>query len=650
MIELNETQQKEIVNLIVDCYRYSKDRFGELYTLFGYLESLYNLNIPDEMEQDLEEENPGLVPADMHVGADELLAEFDNILFANDPFFSCKGGENTSERKLRNITSYLKTTTYKSKLKKAFRPTLKSAIHFGAGIGYVDTIDIPLNVLRKDLRLNETSQLRYRDIVSEKSFTCPIYIGCDIRRFFPDPDNIQRKWGIIQSKSSLLDVLEDAEEEKDRRQYEIDIDALRKSTFPQADFEEFNNTTDFRSNLMKGYNLPVELLHFRGWIPIPNEDPNETPKFMDVIATVANRELLIQFDKNEWHYPAAEGFIQTTIFPEDYEIAYPVSKMNVSKNALLQKFYIRNRLLMALARNLNPPMVTDDPSKDFPDYIQAQSGEVIKLTRGAKLEPLKTGEVPNEAYLESNNLTNEMQYIFGSNQFSAGATTPQNKLATGIMVLKGVTDSVKKFESNVIVDTGLIEILTRYYDIGRLTIEKIPIQMYDSNEVVELGMDDIDGGDIDIQIELNDVWNHPIQRQEMLKFAEIYKDDPYVDPVKLRRQHFRLIQLPNVEELVPDPAEKMLPVDKENMMMVKMGIPVPVLPQEPHELHLKGHLQFKDIPNVAQHIQQHIAMLQAKEQSPNAPGTAKPRIPMAQDEIGLAETLAQKLNYANFQR
>lgn len=630
-IELSDEQEKEVINIVCDCYKASRDHFSNLYNLFNYLEKLYQVKLPDDLKADLEEENPGLMPADQHIGVNELLALLDDILFSSDPFLRCVGGQNVSERTIRNVTSYLTTAVAHSQFKRAYRPTLKSVIMFSAGWGYVDAEEISLDVLNTD---ETESGLKYRDLVREKSFICPTYKRCEIRRFFPDPDNIKPRWAIYQNKGNLLDLLEDEAKDEELRKYEVDMDKIKNSTFPKQDFEEFISTTDFKSSTMKDYNKPVELLHFRGWIPIPspNANPDEIPEFMDVIATVANREVLIQFEENEWHYPAVESFIPTFMFPEDDEMLYPISKLSASASALLQKFYLRNRQLMSLARILNPPYWSDD--KDLPQYIEAKSGEIIRVARGAKLEALKTADIPREAYLEGNNITNEIQYIVGSNQFSAGVTPPRDQLATGIMVLKGVTDKMRKFESQIIVDTGLTAIMRRYRDIGRLYAEGMPVKMFDTKEVVELAASDLDSDELDIEVKINDVWNHPIQRQEMLKLAEIYKDDQFVDPIELRRRHFRLIQFSDVEKLVPDPKEKLAHIEKENMMMVQGKVFVPVMPDEPHELHIPVHAKFKDDPIVAEHLRGHVAMMEQKE-SPSKGG--QPRIPLAENELGLTK-------------
>lgn len=636
-IELSDEQEKEVVNIICDCCKVSKDRYSNFYSLCNYLEKLYQVKLPDDLKADLEEENPGLMPADQHVGVNELLALLDDILFSSDPFLRCVGGQNVSERTIRNVTSYLTTAVAHSQFKRAYRPTLKSTIMFGGGWGYVDAEEISLDVLTKDIDTTAGS-LRYRDLVRDKIFICPTYKRCELRRFFPDPDNVKPRWAIYQAKGSLLDLLEDEGKDEELRKYDADMDAIKKSTFPKADFEEFLGSSEFKSSIMKDYNQPVELLHFRGWIPIPspNANSNEIPEFKDVIATLVNREVLIQFEESEWHYPAVEHFIPTFMFPEDDEMLYPISKLGASASAMLQKFYLRNRQLMSLARILNPPYWSDD--KELPQYIEAKSGEVVRVARGCKLDSLKTADIPKEAYLEGNNITNEIQYIIGSNQFSAGVTPPREQLATGIMVLKGVTDAMRKFESKIIVDTGLTTIMRRYRDIGRLYADGMPVKMFDTKEVVEIAASDLDSDELDIEVKINDVWNHPIQRQEMLKLAEIYKDDPFIDPVELRRKHFRLIQFTDVEKLVPDPAEKMLPIDKENMMMVQGEIAVPVLPEEDHELHLQGHAKFKDHPLVAEHSEGHVAMMQQKEK-PTKGG--QPRIPLAKDEAGLTKQAVQ---------
>lgn len=636
-IELSDEQEKEVVNIICDCYKASKEHYSNFYGLCNYLEKLYQVKLPDGLKADLEEENPGLMPADQHIGVNELLALLDDILFSSDPFLRCVGGQNVSERTIRNVTSYLLTAVAHSQFKRAYRPTLKSTIMFGGGWGYVDAEEVSLDVLTKDIDTTAGS-LRYRDLVRDKSFICPTYKRCELRRFFPDPDNIKPRWAVYQSKASLLDLLEDEGKDEELRKYDADMDKIKKSTFPKQDFEEFIGSSDFKSSIMKDYNQPVELLHFRGWIPIPSEgaNPDEIPEFKDVIATLANREVLIQFEENEWHYPAVEHFIPTFMFPEDDEFLYPISKLGASASALLQKFYLRNRMLMSLARILGPPYWSDD--KDLPQYIEPKSGEVIRVARGAKVEPLETAEIPKEAYLEGNNITNEIQFIIGANQFSAGVTPPREQLATGIMVLKGVTDAMRKFESKIIVDTGLITIMRRYRDIGRLYAEGMPVKMFDTKEIVEIAASDLDSDELDIEVKINDVWNHPIQRQEMLKLAEIYKDDPFVDPIELRRRHFRLIQMSDVEKLVPDPKEKLAHIEKENMMMVRDGVFVPVLPDEPHELHIPVHQKFKDHPIVAQHLEGHVAMMEQKE-SPTKEG--QPRIPLAKDELGLTKQAVQ---------
>jgi len=637
-IELSEQQEKEVVNIICDCYKSSKDRYSNFYDLCNYLEKLYQVKLPDDLKADLEDENPGLMPADQHVGVNELLALLDDILFSSDPFIRCKGGQNVSERAIRNVTSYLTTAAFHSQLKRAYRPTLKSTIMFGAGWGYVDAEEVSLDVLST----NETELgLKYRDLVREKSFVCPRYNRCELRRFFPDPDNIKPRWAIYQNKASLLDLLEDESKDEELRKYDADMDKIKNSTFPKADFEEFLGSSEFKSSIMKDYNQPVELLHFRGWIPIPssNLNSNEIPQFRDVIATLANREVLIQFEENEWHYPAVDSFIPTFMFPEDDEWLYPISKLGASASAMLEKFYLRNRQLMSLARIMNPPLWSDD--KDLPQYIEMRTGEVIRVARGARVGVLETAQIPKESYLEGNNITNEIQYILGSNQFSAGVTPPREQLATGIMVLKGVTDQMRKLESKIIVDTGLTTILRRYRDIGRLYADDMPIKMFDTGEIARIAASDLDSDELDIEVQINDVWNHPIQRQEFLKLAEIYKDDPFVDPVELRRKHFRLIQLTDVEKLVPDPKEKLAHIEKENMMMVQGGVFVPVLPNEEHELHIPVHQKFKDHPIVAQHLEGHIAMMQQKEKP--AGTTGKPQIPLAKDELGLVQQTAQEL-------
>lgn len=630
-MNLTEDQKKDVVDIVLDCFKYSKDFFTPYYNMCGVLNKLYNAQISDELKANLADDNPALVPPDLHLAVNNLLARIDGNLFAPDPFFRCSGGLNTSEENTENAVAYLKMASAKSELELQYNLSIFSAIKFACGVGYVDIDEIPITSLKNNIPLKgaqfPNQNLFYTDFVQDGTFLCPTYVPCNLRRFFPDPDGPNLKWAIYQSRTTLLDLLQDDK-------YKFDVDELKKTAFPKGDFDQFFNSEELKSSLMKEYNVPVELLHFRGWMPILDED--KKPKFVDSIITIANRQLLIQFEVNDWHYPAVESFILSFLFPNDMEMLYPAGKIEVSMDSFYETFYIRNQRLINLDRLNNPIYATDDT--DAPDYIQAESGRIYKFHKGSKFEEVKLQDISNKAYLEVDSIKEEIRHVFSSNEYNAGIDPRKRETAYGISVLKGASDDLVKYENKIIAHTGLLKILNRYLQMGQLFLEKAPITMQDGETKI-IGKKEL-YGDIGIELKLNEVFNKPVQRQEMLQTVKLYQSDPFIDPVKLRRKHLSIMEFKDVEELVPDPEHKLLPIEKENMMMVKSGQIIPVLPEEDHMLHYKTHEKYSQHPAVAAHQQVHLAFMQ-KEKGVQTGGGGK--IPLAENEPDVLKQTSQRL-------
>jgi len=630
-MRLTEEQKKEVVDITVDCYKYSKAFFTPYHELCGILEKLYNVQLPDEVRRALSEDNPGLVPPDIHLAVNSLLARVDGNLFSADPPFRCSAGLNTPEENIENATAFLKTASEKSELELNYNLSLFSAIKFACGVGYVDVKEVDLTSLKNNVPItNEEGQSQdifYTDFVKDGKFLCPNYVPCNFRRFFPDPNGTPLKWAIYQSKATLLDLLNEGK-------YDFDVDKLRKTTFPKADFNEFFDKEDFRSSIMKDYNFEVELLHFRGWMPVM-KDKDGKPKFADCIITVANRELLIQFDINDWHYPAVDSFILSFLFPNDMEMLYPAGKIEVAMGSFYNQFYLRNQRLINLDRLLNPTFATDD--NKAPEFLQAEGGRIYKFGKGSKFNPISIGDISHKAYVEVDSMKEETRHVFQSNEWVQGIHPSRKESVYGISVLKEASDIVVRYENKIVAHTGLLKILNRYLMMGQLFLEKLPVKL-ESGDFRVIGKKNL-FGDIAIDLKLNEAWNKPLQRQEFLQTVKLFQTDPFVDPIKLRRKYFTLMEFRDVEDLVPETKEKQALPERENMIMVQQGILVPVLPEDDDELHLEVHGPFRDNPFVDQHSVMHEAALQEKQARPGGGG----RIPMAETEPHLMQKVSNRL-------
>jgi hypothetical protein len=462
-MNLSDDQKQEVAQTIQDCFKWSKSNFSTYYEFCGILNDFYNVNLPDDMKRELEEDNPGLVPADIHLGVNRLASRINELLFSVDPFFKCEGEMGITQETLDRVTAFLKLAAYKSDLEFNIDQTVRSVIKFACGVGYVDAKEVSLTQLKNVQSEVGGNGMRHPEFVKERKFICPHYTPCNLRRFFPDPEGLPLKWAVYQSKVSLLDLLQD--QEGDGRYNLFDEEKVSKTSFPSGDFSQFFKQEQFKSSIMRNYNIPIELLHFRGWMPIV--DPKtQKPKWIDCIATLANRQELVQFEINRWHFPAVESFILTYMLPNDMEFLYPVGKIEISTSSFMNIFYTVNQRLMYLDRLLNPMYWTDDNA--MPDFIPAESGKMLKVDKGGQFNEIKVGNIPHQAYIEVDSGKEEVRWIYGSEEYTGGMSPSRKETATGIVTLKGAVQSLTKHENKILVKTGVSKILQRYLDIGLL--------------------------------------------------------------------------------------------------------------------------------------------------------------------------------------
>lgn len=624
-------QKLEIINTIIDLFKFSRSYFQDYYELCGVLKDLYNVELPDAIKDGLDASHPGLMPPDMHLAVNDLVAGIDGMLFTTSPYVEAEAERDTPRDAARRATTWLEWATRMSDLEMEFLKTVSSGCKFAAGAGYVDIEEVDDVELRKDVLLSggdRESETRYTDFVnSGRKLVYPVYKPRPLLRIFPDPSPHRRNWIVDQSQVTLLDLMQEkAKGESSRYKFKVDEITKSKTSYPTGDANLFfPKKIDYSSHLMKEENFPVELLHFRGWLPI--KQSTGEPKFLDVIATVANRQVLIQFDINEWHYPAVDSFIFTYLLPTDEEQVYPVGKVEAGMDLLLQQFYARNQRLMNLEYLLNGTYWTDDDK--MPDYVTAETGKIHKVTKGSKFERMDLGDITNKAYVEVDVLKDELRYIFHSNQYSAGQDPRRKETAYGIEKLTQGSQKGVKFEKKIIIKTGLEKILNRYLEIGQMYAQNIPLKMFDSDEVQMIGAENLFGR-FNLKLKTIEPWTRPIQRQELLTAVKIYNGDPQVDQIELKRRHFEAMEFPDPEKLVPDPASKLADIERENKLMIQQGVFIEPLPHEDHVLHFKNHQPYQQNPIVGQHMELTARMYQEQQtQGPPVLG-AGPRLPQTE--------------------
>lgn len=629
-MHLTAEQKLEVKNTIIDLFKFSRSYFQDYYELCGVLKDLYNVELPDAIRNNLSEDHPGLMSPDMHLAVNDLMAGIDEMLFSTSPCVEAEAERDTPRDAARRATTWLEWATRTSELEMNFLKSIASACKFACGVGYVDLEEVDDVELKKDVLLsgeNGEPETRYTDFVKGGKLVYPVYKPLNLLRVFPDPSVHRRNWVVDQSQVTLLDLMQEkAKGENSHYTFKVDDIVKSRNSFPRGDANLFfPKKVDYSSHLMKEENFPVELLHFRGWLPIKRADGK--PKFVDVIATVANRQVLIQFDLNEWHYPAVDSFIFTYLLPTDEEQIYPIGKVEAGMDIFLQQFYARNQRLMNLEHSLNRSYVTDDDQ--MPDYIPAETGKIFKVTRGSKFESLDLGDITNKAYVEVDILKDELRYIFHSNQYSAGQDPRTTETAYGISKLTEGTRKGIKFEKKMIIRTGLQKILERYLEIGQMYAQNIPLKMFDSDEIQMIGAKNLFGR-FNLKLKTIEPWQRPIQRQELLTAVKIYQGDPDINQIELKRRHFEAMMFPDPEKIVPDPASKFAEIERENRLMVQQGVFIEPLPHEDHVLHYKNHAQFQANPIVAQHMELTAKMYQEQQtQGPPILG-AEPRLPQTE--------------------
>lgn len=245
---------------------------------------------------------------------------------------------------------------------------------------------------------------------------------------------------------------------------------------------------------------------------------------------------------------------------------------------------------------------------------------------------LKTiNPTPNTALaVEGANARNELRDAYGSN-YSLGLNPEQRESATGANIL---VESQSVLNHNVVIQawnsglyrecrlrSQLLQIYAPDEVWVRLSEDKLrPMQRLTREQI-------LGSFDFELAVGMDDFMPEAVRQARMERMVAMYRGDPDIDQLELKRRHLNVMGLNDAELLIVGVDEKEGWARQENALIVQYGIRVPLNGAEDHMIHARVHLQgiitaldlarqnlvrAENVEALLDHYQLHLVELQAE--------------------------------------
>jgi len=311
---------------------------------------------------------------------------------------------------------------------------------------------------------------------------------------------------------------------------------------------------------------------------------------------------------------------------------YGKSAIDIIEDLIFEKFFFRNERADELKLSIGSQFFTDDPNA--PAQFKAGVGRIHKVNQGMteRYKPVEFRGNPAGTLNEESMVTNELKQVLGLNDLFMGGSPERRETATTNLIMQQNASTELSFSIGQIEDKVIAPdvIMCLIYD-----AQLLPAQLPSAYAGLEMTKEEIIYRLKVKPLGMTQQTARSVIASQITGLMEQWKTIPPLmqgaDFIELGKRQLVALQLPDPDKILPDPMEKLIPIQKENYFLFR-GIFVPVNPSEDHDLHLKLH---QGVPNSEQHISDHTLLLQEKlaQASPN-----KMRGTMITDEDSLIQS------------
>lgn len=459
----------------------------------------------------------------------------------------------------------------------------------------------------------------------------PYTVHLDALRFYADPSAKALRWPDCRYVCYAVDMTKEAlyqARSKDKTHWVFTDDELKKlwsgghqSGMTPESIKKFDLAPYYDTK--PGGNESVQL----DWYVGDFTNPQDPTTFKQAIIGMVG-DVLVYFSDDAAPAPLVDFFNLMTINVEDGEL-FGMGKIAAVEDSYLEVYTKRNQAI-DLANLGGYGMTFIQRGSGLPEAHRV--GPFTWVETDNPLDARTINPTPNAILVqEMMQSRNELRDAFGSN-YSLGINPDQRESATGANILVESQSVLHHAALIQIWNTGLKrECEFRYQLLQRYAPDEIWVRLSEDRQrpMQRVTKEQAAGAfDFAMSIGHDEFMPDAVRQARMERIVAMYRGDPDIDQLELKRRHLHVMGLADAELLIVGQDEKEGWARAENAIVLQYGVQLPLFGAEDHMIHARVHMQAilsglqmakqnlvraENLEALQAHYELHLAELQATQ-------------------------------------
>jgi len=391
-------------------------------------------------------------------------------------------------------------------------------------------------------------------------------------------------------------------------EYAKNVPKIKASHFDIDGDQENDTQTDHERDSQDVHTKDFQVQLAVVWEKRPPVDGSVPQWHRTIIANYKHNPILLEFEKD----PMKTGkhpLVMCRIYPKNNRV-YGEGVPEKVYNYMLEKFHKRNQRIdfVNLAHILGGTIFAPQGLLDKKALLLDELGKIINVNAGNVKNDISTIALdlaPLQSSLQEELLVdNDIEKTLATNKVSMGQGTGQRESATEVYTV----DQNAKVRANSpirAVEKTLLKPTVKGYLIHSQLFmpEEFAIRVT-GRDMGKIAFKDLKRSDILGQFDVKcnasrELLTRAMKQALMDRVIQTYSGNPRVQLnwQRLAREHFELLEIPDVDVIVPDMGDEAQRIDRENGMLMN-GNPIEALLFEPHEEHMIKHMEAKQTAQI----------------------------------------------------
>lgn len=573
-------------NLADERFRASFDFWDSVYyRRLKDFEDYYHVRLPEVLANEMaDDERSDLVPSDIHHLTNQFRAELTLPFMRTRRIAKLLGRGPSDVRKEYTAQALFDWSLDVTEYWTEFDLDMLSIATKGFAVGMIELRPLMVNSVQKDGTIREEMLFGNKPI--------PHYKHLNALKFYPDPTARRLRWPecrYVCYQSYMTHEAIWAEKNRNPEEWVVDAEDLKKVASRLTEDEKhrlnFAGSERFRYE-RRTVNEPIPVTWYVGDFTHP-ERPTD---FQQAIIGVSDSTLLF-FSQRKMPMPYVDFFQIMGINPEDDRLL-SMGKIEAVEDTFLELYTKRNQAIDIT--NVGAYGLTFvQRGHGVPDAHRVGPYTFIEIDNPLNVQTFK-GDTGRELLGEVGLTRNEIRDAYGSN-YSLGLNPDQRESATGANILVEQQSKQQVMAVTHIWNSGLYrQSILRNMLLQIYTPDEVHIRISEDplRPMMKVSREQILGKfDFHLAVGVDDFMPDAVRQARMERMLGIYRGDPDIDQLELKRRHLQIMGLNDAELLIVSQDEKEGWAKSENAIILKTGMQMPLWGGEDHEVHYRIHLE-----------------------------------------------------------